>query len=167
MKRGLTILVVGVLSLIVFVSVAAAASESGVAPVRVEGNPRYADLGCTGENVRIDLGSSYPSGPQRIAVEGGTVTFTINSGSDIDWESSVPVSCVVVKGGNAANVYHYEVGATEDWGLAPPDNPEGSYRTSSLDYYGIATPELPAVALPVAMMIGMVGLVYAVRKGPD
>ncbi len=160
-----SLIVIGIFFLMVFVGVAAAASEMGVQPVRVEGNPTCADLvGCTAETVKIEISRSYPSGPQELAIEGGKVTFTINSITDIDWHSDVPVACIIVKGGNAANVYHYEGGVTEDWGLTPPENSGGNFGLSHLDYCGIATPEFPTIALPVGMMVGFVGLIYAVKK---
>jgi hypothetical protein len=166
MNRGLNILVVGLFILMECIGVVTAASESGVEPVRVEGNPEYSDLaGCTGENVRIDVGSSYPSGSQGLAVEAGQITLTINSGTDIEWESDVPISCVIVKCGNAANVYRYKGGATEDRGLIPPDYTAGDSGRSSPGYSGIAAiPEFPAIAMPVGILIGTIGLIYAVKK---
>ena len=157
------VLVLGLLFLMVFVGLAAAESETGVVPVRVEGDPRCIDLvGCTAESVKIEIGSPIPSGPQEIVIQGGTVTFTIHSETDIDWYSDVQVKCVIVKGGNAANVYHYEDGAAEDWGLTPPDN-GGTFGLSHLDFCGVV-PEFPTIAMPVGMMIGIVGLVYAVKN---
>jgi hypothetical protein len=35
---------------------------------------------------------------------------------------------------------------------------------SYVNYCGIAPPEFPALALPVVMMIGMVGIIYGIKK---
>ena len=98
-------------------------SGAGVEPVIVDGNPTCADLG---------LGSFYdkkidPPIPGTYSLDGHfNVTWSSNgSNKVVNWSSQLPVDVVIVKGGSAANVYHYDPEATSDTGLYAPDNASG------------------------------------------
>ncbi len=74
-------------------------------------------------------------------VDGGNkITISNNNGYSFDWSSAWPVSCVIVKGSNAANVYCYPGGAYSDSGLFAPTrydkngNPVGTYAISHVTF---------------------------------
>jgi hypothetical protein len=79
-----------------------------------------------------------------------------------DWVSTKPVGAVLVKGGTCYWVYEYFPGVTSGYGLKAPDN--GKIHAVSHADFGFVAPEFPTLALPIGMMIGIVGLVYVVRK---
>jgi hypothetical protein len=92
------------------------------------------------------------------------------SGANFDIEQ------VVVHAGKlGSNVYDYRAGSVgggtgpvrADTRLTAPQNPTNSVYPglSGIGFCGgIATPEFPTIAVPVGMMIGIVGIVYVVRK---
>jgi hypothetical protein len=62
----------------------------------------------------------------------GTLTVTIDvrdtaDGQVFDWTSNIGVDVVIVKGGNASNVYTYAPEATADTGLHAPANRSGNF----------------------------------------
>ena len=62
----------------------------------------------------------------------GTLTVTIDvrdtaDGQVFDWTSNIGVDVVIVKGGNASNVYTYAPEATADTGLHAPANRSGTF----------------------------------------
>lgn len=66
---------------------------------------------------------------------GNSVTIDVYSSGGqqfFDWESTLGIDAVIVKGGNNANVYDYNPEATADDGLHAPINPANS------KYYGIS-----------------------------
>lgn len=55
-----------------------------------------------------------------------TVTVTV-TGSSFDWESTLPLDAVIVKGGqNGSNFYYYDPEATSGTGLVTPNNSNGT-----------------------------------------
>ncbi len=83
-----------------------------------------------------------------------------------DFTSTFDVYAVIVKGGPNANLYEYDSPVQHDTNLQTPINTNTGwpFGLSHIDFCGIATPEFPTLALPVSMMIGIVGLVYVVKK---
>jgi hypothetical protein len=62
----------------------------------------------------------------------GTLTVTIDvrttaDGEVFDWTSNIGVDVVIVKGGNASNIYTYDPEATTDTGLHAPANASGRF----------------------------------------
>jgi hypothetical protein len=62
----------------------------------------------------------------------GTLTVTIDvrdtaDGQVFDWTSNIGVDVVIVKGGNASNVYTYDPESTGDTGLHAPENRSGNF----------------------------------------
>jgi hypothetical protein len=62
----------------------------------------------------------------------GTLTVTIDvistaNGQAFNWTSNIGVDQVIVKGGNASNVYNYDPESTGDTGLHAPANRSGSW----------------------------------------
>jgi hypothetical protein len=62
----------------------------------------------------------------------GTLTVTIDvrdtaDGQVFDWTSNIGVDVVIVKGGNASNVYTYVPESTGDTGLHAPENRSGNF----------------------------------------
>jgi hypothetical protein len=84
--------------------------------------------------------ASCPAGTTTLKVEpvadgtftDGTLTVTIDvrttaGGQVFDWTSNIGVDQVIVKGGNASNVYNYDPESTGDTGLHAPANRSGSW----------------------------------------
>jgi hypothetical protein len=81
---------------------------------------------------------------------------------------------VVVKGSTKERVYDYSTvnpkPVTADTLLSTPPFVVGGNKypaISHINFCGIATPEFPTIAVPVGMLIGIVGIVYVVRKRED
>ena len=55
-----------------------------------------------------------------------TITISNNNGYSFDWTSEWPVSCVIVKGSNAANVYCYDTPVYGDTDMLAPVNASGN-----------------------------------------
>ena len=98
------------------------ASATHVSPVTVQGNaPCPADM--TELKIEPVTDGTFSD---------GTLTVTIDVrdtalGQVFDWTSNIGVDVVIVKGGNASNVYTYNPEATSDTGLHAPLNRSGSY----------------------------------------
>ncbi len=100
-------------------------------------NPTCADFGYVHE-----LKFDYPTySPGTYPLGTGTVTWSTN-GTSVDWSSTFGVDAVIVKGGNAANLYVYQPPAESlgDTGLITPTNPNNgkpyglSHVTFCYDY---------------------------------
>lgn len=69
-------------------------------------------------------GAVDPSGPYSFTVTVGTLP-----GNDytqvLSWSSNFPIYAVIVKGGNAFNLYQYDSSVRGDTDLVSPDNPSG------------------------------------------
>ena len=97
--------------------VAPAANAAAVAPQLVSGNPDCASLGLT-TITKFDPVTSTS------ATQAG-ITVTRTGSGTFDWSSTVAVDAVIVKGGNAANVYRYPYDFFADTNLVTPDNSSG------------------------------------------
>jgi LPXTG-motif cell wall-anchored protein len=81
--------------------------------------------------------ATCPAGTTELKVEpvesgtesDGTLTVTlVVTGNTFDWTSNIGVDVVIVKGGNASNVYDYRPGeSTGDTGLHAPANASGGF----------------------------------------
>lgn len=117
-KKLLVLLVVGALLL-----AALPVGAASVPPVEVAGNPTCAQqgyaYGVKWNYPEDSTGGTYPLGT-------GTVTWSTD-GTYVDWESTFGVDAVIVKGGNAANVYKYDppVESFGDTDLVSPNNSSG------------------------------------------
>jgi hypothetical protein len=110
-------------------------------------------------------------------LDGFTATFDATDTHDISWGSNFVVDAVIVKdGSNPANMYRYSPGLKSDGGLtvAPQHWDIGDPFPTTPTYGGIShimfcynptipTPEFPTVALPVGMIIGLLGAVFYIR----
>ena len=112
-------------SLLSVVALLAIALPSGATtnPEEVGGNPTCASLGY-GQGYgafKIDPPRSgdFTSPDGRL-----TVTLAV-SGKSLGFTTNIPVAAVIVKGGDAANVYRYGAGSTGDSGLYAPINASG------------------------------------------
>ena len=100
-------------SLIVAVGLPAAAAS--VTPTEMTGNVTCDDLG-------LDTLTKFD--PPTSGTKAG-VTITVSQPT-FNWSSTVLISAVIVKGGNASNVYDYRpTGALSDSGLVAPNNASG------------------------------------------
>ena len=100
-------------SLIVAVGLPAAAAS--VTPTEMTGNVTCDDLG-------LDTLTKFD--PPTSGTKAG-VTITVSQPT-FSWSSTVLISAVIVKGGNASNVYDYRpTGALSDSGLVAPNNASG------------------------------------------
>jgi hypothetical protein len=112
-------------SLLSVVALLAIALPSGATtnPEEVGGNPTCADLG---------YGQGYgafkidPPRSGDFTSPDGKLTVTLAvSGKSLGFTTNIPVAAVIVKGGDAANVYRYGSGSTGDSGLYAPINASG------------------------------------------
>jgi hypothetical protein len=87
-----------------------------VAQEVVPGNPDCGDLGL----ISLTKFEPVDSGTQ----DGVTITVDVDE-PFFDWTSQIGIDAVIVKGGNNANVYHYDE-ATSDGGLHAPINPKNN-----------------------------------------
>lgn len=68
-----------------------------------------------------DYMASFPDG------HSNTITISNNDGTFFDWSASPnPIGAVIVKGGNAANIFKYEPQAFSDTHLYAPNTPSGN-----------------------------------------
>lgn len=97
-------------------------SLTHVDPVFLSGNPSCALVLAGSSGFRID-----PPTPGTYSSPDGKVSFTWTSSDGIhfDWTSNVPISAVISKGGDGANVYYYDPPETSDDGLHSPVNASG------------------------------------------
>ena len=98
-------------------------------PEVVPGNPSCASLG-------YDFGfkiEPVTTGTYEINGTGQTITIFVD-GVYFDWDSTIPIEAVIVKGGPNANVYRYDPAATEDDDLSAPDNDGRPYGLSHLEF---------------------------------
>jgi hypothetical protein len=90
--------------------------------------------------VQVPGNAPCPAGLTELKVEpvadgtftDGTLTVTIDvrdtaDGQVFDWTSNIGVDVVIVKGGNASNVYTYDPESTGDTGLHAPENRSGNF----------------------------------------
>ncbi len=64
--------------------------------------------------------ASFPDG------HSNTITITNNDGTYFDWSATQAIGAVIVKGGNAANIFKYDPQATADTGMVSPINNSGN-----------------------------------------
>jgi hypothetical protein len=98
------------------------ASAEHVDPVQVPGNAPC-PAGLTALKVEPVADGTFTD---------GTLTVTIDvrdtaDGQVFDWTSNIGVDVVIVKGGNASNVYTYVPESTGDTGLHAPVNRSGNF----------------------------------------
>ncbi len=99
------------------------ASAASVAPTLVGGNPTCTDLGYD-YGLKPSVGGSEDA-PGTVSDGGLSVTWSYTNGSNdgyINWSANIAPEAVIVKGGNAANVYTYGGASTSDDTLVTPNN---------------------------------------------
>lgn len=102
------------------------ASAASVSPVLTAGNPSCAQLGYD-YGLKPGAGASEDT-PGTFTDGGLSVTWSFTNGQNdgyVDWSATIAPDAVVVKGGNAANVYAYGGAATTDTSLVTPNNASG------------------------------------------
>ncbi|MDG6257093.1 MAG: hypothetical protein QCH35_05780 [Methanomicrobiaceae archaeon] len=171
-------LAVGALLILAVVAVAPGWAAE-VDPEWVAGNPDCADV-CEGywcKEVKFEEDDLYDGSIlEKITIYNFTYKIDDETGEpdldeiiQFDWKSEdIYVTCVIVKGGSGANLYSYYLeypeGLLEDTVLLPPD----IYAVSHITFCGykgdVPVPEFPTLALPAGLLVGMLGLVFAVRK---
>jgi hypothetical protein len=145
-------------------------SAAGVSPTYYTGatNIKCSDIaGCSGSSIKIE--SADLQTPGTYSQDGVTITVyaPVNGIIHVDWTASGPVTCVILKTATLANVYNYDPAATHDEGLEVPYDPTNTnpFALSHIEYCNyIPTPEFPTIALPVGIIIGIIGLVYVSKK---
>jgi hypothetical protein len=111
--------------------IASVSQKASVIPTFVEGNPTCADLGLGTHSVKFDppLSGTRSLGGEEWVSMGA-------NGIEVDWQSSIGIDAVIVKGGPNANVYVYPSESTGDTGLTAPVNPntEQPFGLSHVDF---------------------------------
>jgi uncharacterized repeat protein (TIGR01451 family) len=131
-------------------------SGAGVVPELYDGNPPLGEGG-----MKIDpppyLGvNEYEWIIDETTTAHVTVTvYETENGIELDWTSDVPVTKVVVKGGNVgAYIYHYDPALLSDTGLHTPMNPSGAWADlSHVDFYFGEVPPPPPPPLPGSIKV--------------
>jgi len=135
-------------------------SGRGIIPDSVSGNPVCNDVTTTScSQFKID--SSSPSGTYYIDTA-HTQWVTVESykaggssePSAINWTSNVKVFSVIVKGGDAADVYTYGGNTLNDTSLCTPVNSKNS-KPSGISHvifcYSVPTPPMVATTVPTTV----------------
>ena len=157
-------LIIGLVLVMLIACVSVVSATIGAGPTTVPNKEATCALIVPGSTeFRMDdpVDGSHSSG-------GFTVDIGVSNSQDISWNSNYPVDAVIVKdGSNDANYYTYVPAALSDTGLKTTLNPAGNIGATShiaFCYHpSIPSPEFPAVALPVVMVIGFLGVVLFVR----
>lgn len=155
-------------------------SGNGIIPLNVTGNPTCKDVtGNTCLQFKIDDGQF--SGTYYITSDKiwwiTINSYTAGGSSDkcvINWTSNFDIKCVIVKGGDAAdvyNVYAYGGNAISDTSLSTPINSKTS-QPAGISHiifcYDMPTnkpvPEFPAFFVPLAGIIALAGLAILIVK---
>ena len=136
---------------------ASAASAASVTPTVVAGNPNCATLNADNANFpsitsnfgfKIENGgqNAVPNGVYQLtdadgeltggapSDTGNTVTISNSNGTVFDWASTLTMDAVIVKGGDAGNVYVYSPEAASDAGLLSPTKNGGTPALSHVEF---------------------------------
>lgn len=123
-----------------------APSGNGVTPIYVLNNPNCCDLGYADFGFKLN---GAPDGTFTFTNEGGeltcgkppqdpnnSVTISTTDGIYFNWNSTLSIDAVIVKGGNNANVYVYDPESKGDTELHPPINPNNGkpYAISHIEF---------------------------------
>ena len=119
------------------------ASAEHVSPTTVQGNAQC-PAGMTELKIDPVVDGTFTD---------GTLTVTIDvrdtaAGQVFDWTSNIGVDVVIVKGGNASNVYTYVGESTGDTGLHAPANRSGNFAGLSHISFCYDVGEPPTTAPP-------------------
>lgn len=122
------------------------ARAASVEPEFIAGNPSCDSLGYYFDGYKPNpaAGEDDPTGTYTITYTYAGVTYTAGqitvtengAGTGIDWQSTFPISAVIVKGGPNANLYTYNPPAPSygDTGLVTPDNNGSPYGLSHVEF---------------------------------
>lgn len=147
--------------------IAAPVAATEVVPDYYAGNPECGDIGYS-DGYKFDppvVGTS-PDGTVSI-----TSIYWVDQNEYFDWSAvGVQVQAVIVKGGPNADAYvYYPQVVMSDIGLHAPVNPSNGdfYGLSHIDFcYNppVNTPEFPTPALPMMMIIGLLGAILVLKR---
>lgn len=177
MRIILSLILVGLIVLI-------APAVADVTITRVDGNPTISDV-CPSSCCELTKIDPPPTvqGTYSYTIttcEGKTGTLTITTydydGTQprkFDWSSTIPVNCIVVKGGDEALVYVYSPAMTAGEGLQAPvntKNPNGKIFGISHASFGsppLQIPEWPFLSVGFVSIFGIVFFIawHKGRKG--
>jgi len=159
-------LIIGLILVVLIACVGVVSATIGAGPVTVPNDQATCALISPGSTEYRIEDSDLVDGPHSSG--GFNVIIAISDSQNIGWSSNSPVDVVIVKdGSNDANYYTYIPGALGDSGLRTPLNGAGNVGDTSHIAFcyqpSIPSPEFPVAALPVAMIIGFVGVILFVR----
>jgi len=157
-------LMAGLILFVLIACISVVSATTGVGPTTVPNNQATCEHILPGSTeFRLDDPVDGPN-----SSGGFHVNIGVSDSQNIWWNSNYPVDAVIVKdGSNDANYYTYDPAASGDTGLKTTLNPAGKVGATShiaFCYHpSVPSPEFPAVALPVGMIIGFLGVVLFVR----
>ena len=162
-------LIIGLALVVLMASIGVVSATTGVFHGPIPNNQATCALLLPGSTeYRLDADLLY-DGLHTNPLDGFKVEIGITNSQNIWWTSkNYPVDLVIVKdGSNDVNYYTYMPSAMSDTGLQTTLNSAGQVGgTSHIAFCytpGTSAPEFPAVALPIGMIIGFLGLVLYVR----
>ncbi len=106
----------------------AASTNSVITPIIIDGNPT-----CTSQGYDHELKVDPPVSGTYSVDAYNTVTVVINDGKLVDWDSTLGMDAVIVKGSSAGNLFVYDppAEAFSGNGLYSPVNASGGYASVS------------------------------------
>jgi len=158
-----TIFFSGIVLMIFFISMAAAASATRIGPITVDGFQHCADIGYPEASLIV----AGPNSGTFTNPDGFKAEITLTSPQNIDWTSNFIVNAALVHN-SEVNVYTYNPGQTSDTGLTAPPNNGNQYHVNHIELCytaaPIPVPEFPSLALQAAFIVGLVGTVLFVKS---
>lgn len=184
MKSSIGRIIIIGLCVMALVSVACAKTEisqglpsgANIIPNLVKGNPDCGAAGCTNPNeykIEKSEGSDYTGtynvdSTHTIIIQSYSVMGQTSHNS-IDWQANFDVSCIIMKGGNGADVYCYNPPVRADTSLTTPivssGKPAGiSHIILCYDTPSYNTPEFPVWFISITAMAGLLGAVLIMHR---
>lgn len=143
---------------VVFASDVGDASENGIIPILIQGNPKCGDpcIGCSNTGFKPQP-EPPTTGTYTFSDDTNTVQIT-SDGTHFDWSSTVGICTVIVKGGPKANIYNYDDVSFGDGGLHAPINSKNGklYDISHIEFcYSEPTDPVPEATTIILMGFGL------------
>lgn len=85
-----------------------------------------------------------------------TYDYDEDQPTKFNWKSTIPINCVIVKGGNNALVYRYDPAVNADTGLSGPDN-DNNEKIYAISHASFGSPPMPVPEWPI-LSVGLISI---------